>query len=95
MKKDFKQNNPALAFISTPPAEPEPESRTAPEDTAKPEAPEGYKLNPLYVEVKSKRVQLLVQPSTLEAIRGIAHSKGISLNEAVNEAMKAYIKKEG
>ena len=91
-KKGFTRNNPALAFISS--SEPEQEApQTA--TSASDEVPEGYKLNPLYVEVKSKRVQLLVQPSTLEAIKSIAKEKGISVNEAVNNAMKDYIKKEG
>ena len=45
-KKSFK-DNPALQFISTTEEQPTAES------TGKP--PKGYKVNPLYVETKSRR----------------------------------------
>ena len=53
-------------------------------------APEGYKIAPQYVELKTKRVQLLVQPSLYEAVKAKASSLGISTNEAISEALKAY-----
>jgi len=96
-KKSFTaQQNPAMAFISTP----------APE-TAKPmkplyvkeeahakttDAPAGYKVNPLYVETKSRRLQLLVQPSLYEAIKAKAATEGISVNELVHTILEAAIK---
>lgn len=83
-KKDFK-SNPALQFISQ--AEPAPAQQ--------PEAPAGYKVNPAYIETKSKRVQLLVQPSVFDAVDRIAKAKGISRNEAINEALKQYAEREG
>ena len=83
-KKDFK-SNPALQFIST--QEEEPATKTA--------IPTGYKLNPAYIETKSKRVQLLVQPSIIDAVARIADRKGISRNEAINEALKQYAEREG
>ncbi|NCU43801.1 CopG family transcriptional regulator [Candidatus Saccharibacteria bacterium] len=61
----------------------------------KKEAPEGYKLNPEYIEAKSKRVQLLLQPSTVDAIKALAKKKGLSMNEAINEAIQAYLQNEG
>jgi len=92
-RKNFKQNNPAEAFITMP--------ETAPtEDTAqsKPtgarKAPEGYKLNPEFIEVKSKRVQLLLQPSVVEALKALAKEKGLSMNETASEAIKQYIERE-
>lgn len=57
----------------------------------KKKAPEGYKLNPEYIETKSKRVQLLVQPSVYEAVKAKAKGLGISANEAINEALREYI----
>lgn len=83
-KKDFK-SNPALQFIS--------QTEEAP--AQKPEAPTGYKVNPAYIETKSKRVQLLVQPSVFDAVDRIAKLKGISRNEAINEALKQYAEREG
>ena len=53
-------------------------------------APEGYKLAPQYIETKSKRVQLLIQPSLYDAVKAKATSLGISTNEAISEALKAY-----
>lgn len=50
----------------------------------------GYKPNPEYIETKSKRVQLLVQPSVYEAVKAKAKGLGISINEAINEALREY-----
>lgn len=82
-KKSFRENiNPALQFISSAVAE-------TPETTA--EAPEGYKVNPLYVETKSKRVQLLVKPSTVEKLRARAKAEGRSLNDLINSILEESI----
>lgn len=92
-KRDFKQSNPALAFISSQSAPAQAESKEEKtEATAK--APEGYKVNPLYVETKSKRVNLLMQPSTVERMKKTATAKGLSLNEAINEAVREYLERE-
>lgn len=88
-KKDFK-NNPALQFISSASQE-EPEQPAAQTE----EPPKGFKLNPMYIETKSKRVQILVQPSVFETVDRIARAKGISRNEAINEALRQYAEKEG
>jgi len=89
MKKDFKGTNPALAFMSVDTQEVKQMPAT------KKEVPEGYKPNPEYIEVKSKRVQLLLQPSTVYAIKALAKKKGLSMNEAINEAIQAYLQNEG
>ena len=59
-------------------------------DDEEKKAPEGYKPNPEYIETKSKRVQLLVQPSVYEAVKAKAKGLGISINEAINEALREY-----
>ena len=91
-KKSFK-DNPALQFISsaaeeagTPPA---PAPKKAP-TTAK--APEGYKLNPLYVETKSKRLQLVLQPSLLAKVKERAGEQGLSVNEYVHRILEEATK---
>lgn len=53
-------------------------------------APEGYRLSPEYIESKTRRVQLLVQPSLYEAVKAKASSLGISTNEAISEALRQY-----
>lgn len=87
MKKSFKGTNPALDFIST--------QETKQTPAIKKETPEGYKINLEYIEVKSKRVQLLLQPSTVDAIKALAKKKDLSMNEAINEAIQVYLQKEG
>ena len=52
--------------------------------------PKGYKPNPDFIETKSKRVQVLVQPSVYDKVKAKAEAKGISTNEAINEALKKY-----
>lgn len=99
-KKNFKQNNPALtnpalAFISTPATEAEVQEEQPAQNAIKPTAkpPEGYKRNPEFIEVKSKRVQLLLQPSIVDAIKALAKEKGLSMNEAINEAIQEYLQR--
>ena len=101
-KKTFKRSEPALAFISGAEEEKKPTKATPKKATASEhpraktktkdgdKAPEGYKLAPQYVELKTKRVQLLVQPSLYEAVKAKASSLGISTNEAINEALREY-----
>lgn len=90
--KSFKSDtNPAMSFISKESIEAvdgKPEGATTPTGTGK--APAGYKPNPEYIETKSKRVQLLVQPSVYEAVKARAKAEGISTNEAINEALREY-----
>lgn len=88
-KKTFigQIENPAELFISTPQ---EPETRPA----APAKAPEGYKVNPLYLETKSKRLQLLVQPSLLEKLRARAKAEGRSVNDLVHTILEDALGKE-
>ena len=78
-KKSFTNNlNPAMSFISSP-VEEQP-------TLAKP--PEGYKLNPLYLETKSRRLQLLIQPSLHNKIKARADREGKSINELVHSILE-------
>lgn len=100
-KKSFTQNNPALAFMS---AEVQEEARQEePKKTQrKPKepqpdkiepAPEGYKINPLYIETKSKRLNLLLQPSLVERVKAQAKKSGLSVNETISEAIREYLER--
>lgn len=94
-KKDFTNtSNPAMSFISQETIDKvdgkkkgATQKKTA---TRSKTAPEGYKANPEYIETKSRRVQLLVQPSIYEAVKAKASKLGISTNEAINEALREY-----
>lgn len=104
------QQNPALQFISVQEPEaaqvvaiPPERKETPAKASSKPEkagrvkttdAPEGFKANPLYVETKSRRMQLLVQPSLYEAIKARALKEGQSVNELVHSILEAAIKGE-
>lgn len=90
-KKDFT-NNPAMSFISQETID-KVDGKQKRKKTTTPKgkkAPEGYKPNPEYIETKSKRVQLLVQPSVYEEVKAKAKAEGISTNEAINEALRQY-----
>lgn len=76
-KKTFRDDmNPTLQFITLP----EEETSTPSEE----DAPEGYKVNPLYVEKKSRRLQLLLQPSLYRKLKRRADSEGESINNLVH-----------
>ena len=85
-KKSFKEDiTPAMRFISPPTIE-------APAVTERGTAPEGYKLNPLYVETKSRRLQLLLQPSLYEKIKAQAQREEKSINELVHLILEDAMK---
>lgn len=87
-KKSFKSDmHPAMQFISQT-EEPVPEEVPVVAQPSKSKAPDGYKLNPLYIETKSKRVQLLIPPSVHERLKRYADKKGESVNEIANLFLK-------
>ena len=97
-KKTFKDSiNPAMSFISQESIDRAEREAPATEETAKPrpaKAPEGYKLNPLYIETKSKRLQLLMQPSLHEKLKNKVKAEGISVNELVNSILQDALAEE-
>lgn len=94
-KKSFK-DNPALQFISTAGTEDTEEREQAPEQRASvSKAPEGYKPNPLYIETRSKRVQLVLQPSLYEKAKAKAKSGGYaSFNDFVHQLLEEATREE-
>lgn len=91
-KIDYTQS-PALNFIST--AADDLTGGAAPELTPAGEQskPEGMKLNPeyieKYIEKKTKRVQLVFQPSIYEAAKDRAAELHTSLNDYLHRLIKA------
>lgn len=87
-KKSFKADlNPAMQFISPPAAEETP----AP---VREETPAGYKVNPLYIEKRSKRLQLLVQPSLYNLIKDRAEAEKCSVNDLIHRVLENAVKGE-
>lgn len=99
-KKSFKDSiNPAMSFISQESIDrTEGETPTTEETIAKvkrpAKAPEGYKLNPLYIETKSERLQLLVQPSLKVKLKEKAKQEGTSVNDLVHSILEDALKEE-
>lgn len=90
-KKTFK-GNPALQFISTAGEETEEREQTA--EAVPTKAPEGYKLNPLYVETKSRRLQLVLQPSLYDRVKARAKASGLSVNEYCHQILDEATREE-
>lgn len=95
-KKTFKDSiNPAMSFISQKNID-KSEGKTPATTEAKipDKAPEGYKFNPLYIETKSKRLQLLIQPSLHEKLKRKAQVENTSVNNLVNSILQDALAKE-
>ncbi len=80
--KDFK--NPALTFMSI----------GEEQIISQPKQGVPMKPNPLYLETKSRRLQLLVKPSIYIKIKAIATAQDKSLNDLINTILEQYIERE-
>lgn len=86
-KKDFKAINPANAFLT-------------PVEEAPPAAPAAAPVErstiqvPAPREVKSARFNLVIKPSTAEAIRKIAAMNQYSINGVINLVLEDYVQRE-
>lgn len=54
-------------------------------------APAGFKKGPEWVEVKSKRLQLVIQPSILEKVKEAAAARGQSTNDFIGQVLAAIV----
>lgn len=100
-KKSFTDANPAMAFISTAkeqeefaltqPTKEELEAKLDPEPLKKVSNGVPMKKNPEYLETKSKRVQMLMQPSLYNSIKERAEKEGVSVNEMMHEILKTNV----
>lgn len=93
-KKSFIQDldNPAMQFITQPVKEEPTATQAIPSSTEN--VPDGYKLNPLYIEKKTKRVQLLMQPSVFEQVKERAKAEGCSVNDYIHRLLEKAVKGE-
>ena len=88
-KKSFK-DNPALQFITPPEEEIQSAPAPAEQNTSVPMKP-----NPLYIETRSKRLNLLIQPSLHTKLKDIAKGQDISINELIHRALEEYADRRG
>lgn len=92
-KKDNFANNEAMKLIKGMETPKEKLSGQNPELPAEKQAskekpPAGYKLNPLYIETKSRRLQLLVQPSLYDKIKKKAEETQTSINDYIHSVLQ-------
>ena len=83
-KKDFSKQH---SFFTDNTNLPQEQKLQAQEPKLTKDIPDGYK--PAYVEVKSKRVQLVFQPSIYEKAKSKASKQGLSLNEYIHRLVYA------
>ena len=83
-KKSFLEtDNPTLAFISASSVaalESQKENTPSPKAETQNDTVSGHKVNPLYVETKTIRIQLILQPSLYKKIKAASKKEGLSLN---------------
>lgn len=75
MAKNFK--SPAMDFIST-------DSKKSAEDDIP------MKVNPVMIETKSRRLQLLMQPSLHNKIKNVSVEKKTSVNDLIHQILDQY-----
>lgn len=57
--------------------------------------PKGYKINPEFIELKSQRLNLLLQPSVVKRVKKMAKSKKLSVNETISQILIENLEREG
>jgi hypothetical protein len=90
-QKSFRDS--AMRYITPMSEEPVAESQLAAGKEPVNEAPLliPMKPNPAYIETKSRRVQLLLQPTLHKKLKGMANAKGKSFNELVHSILAEHI----
>jgi hypothetical protein len=91
-QKSFRDS--AMRYITPVSEEPVAESQLAADKEAVNEAPLSVpmKPNPAYIETKSRRVQLLLQPTLHKKLKGLAKDEGKSFNELVHSILDEHIR---
>ena len=73
-------------------AEAEAPKKTTPQATREEKIPDGYKLNPEYIEKRTRRVQIILQPSIYKAAKKIADKRKVSFNDLIHSLLEECIK---
>ena len=93
-RKSFK-DNPALQFITEPAAhegKTPAEAQPAAESQREPREAGGSRLQIRHTEPRSRRVQLLMEPSLFESIEATAKKYDISINELIHQILEQAMK---
>lgn len=94
-KKSFKSENPAMQFIGQGVVEQIPREKPMPGRSIPPARQQDMlppmKPNPLYIETKSRRLNLLIQPSLHDKIKEIAKGRGASVNDTIHQILQDYV----
>lgn len=88
-KKQFNITNPAEQFITAAHSEPTP----APTTTQKIMSHYTTAKSNIRQEARSRRMQILLQPSLFEAIKQEADTSGFSVNELIHSTLQAAFQK--
>lgn len=101
-KKSFRENNPALQFITPAPVQEAPAGQPRPAKEKQPDYTDNthttsstqntqeLDLTTKKQETKSKRLNLLIQPSLHQELTKIAYVQRVSLNELILRASREY-----
>lgn len=93
-RKQFK-DSPAMQFLTRPAEDiPDISEETPVPDALRPLAVPRVPVTQSAGETRSRRVQLLMQPSLHNSLKAIAQSRGESLNELVHAVLEAYASME-
>jgi len=60
-------------------------------DQSAAKAPEGYKVNPMYIETRSKRLQVVLQPSLYEKVKAAADAQGVKVNSYIHAVLEKAV----
>lgn len=83
----------AVPQAVTPVVDQQPAGQLAPKNGIFDKDPSGYRVQ--YVETKTKRLQLVLQPSLCKKLKENAKKSGLSVNEYVHRVLKAAMGMEG
>ena len=91
MEQNAAGLNPVLAAAAGIGAEIGEELEAPAADQNAPKAPEGYKVNPMYIETRSKRLQVVLQPSLYEKVKAAADAQGVKVNSYIHAVLEKAV----
>lgn len=91
--KKFNAENPALQYLTDEPAKEPIKAETIQERTER--IPQGYKANPNYIETKSKKLQMLMQPSLFQKVKTLADRNHESINNYIHVLLEKHVEEQG
>lgn len=89
-KKSFlsSKDNPTLSYISKDTIAAAAESGEEQLYFEGTQPPAGYKIDPKFIEKRTKRVQLVLQPSLYNRVKDASRAAGMSLNDYVHKLLE-------